>query len=337
MSQDGPVAPSMTTLIEGYYVVQILDAFQKDGLLDRLTPGTTVDDLSTEFGYEPAHLTALLDYLSLRSDVVRKKAAEYSVDAADRNTQFAMHLLDQYAGAYAPCFAALPDILTGRVNGDALVDRARHANAFARADRNQVDPDILRLLGELRISNFVDLGCSTAGLMIEFSLRHPDVRCIGLDSSAPAVEEARKRIADGGLSGRVRAVQGDLREVGTLIAAEERDAVQCLVASNVANAFFGDPDGAEIDTVFAVLKNAFPSRFMLLGDYFGSLGQPQDDADVRTRGLFHDVAQLMSGQGIPPGDLEGWAEVLERNDCTLIKAFSGEGGDIKRFILLLQL
>ena len=76
---------------------------------------------------------------------------------------------------------------------------------------------------------------------------------------------------------------------------------------------------------------------MLLGDYFGSLGHPLDDPASHTRGLFHDVAQLLSDQGIPPGSLEQWAEVLQRNCCTLIRAFEGEGGDMRRFILLLQL
>ena len=68
---EGPVAPSMTSLMEGYYVVRLLDAFHHEGLIERLSAGATVDDISNERGYAPARLAALLDYLSVRSDVVR--------------------------------------------------------------------------------------------------------------------------------------------------------------------------------------------------------------------------------------------------------------------------
>jgi hypothetical protein len=158
----GP-APTITALMEGYYVVRILDAFHSAGLLDHLSKGATVDALSAELGYERDRLAALLNYLSLRSDVVKKTALGYHVAAEDPETQFALHLLDQYVGAYGPCLEALPDILAGRVDGGALVDQDRHAAAFARADRNQADLDTLRLLSELRIKNLVDLGCGTAG------------------------------------------------------------------------------------------------------------------------------------------------------------------------------
>ncbi|CAM3367130.1 Methyltransferase domain-containing protein [Paracoccus aminovorans] len=332
----GP-AQTITALMEGYYVVRILDAFHSAGLLDHLSAGATVDALSAKFGYERDRLAALLDYLSLRSDVVKKTALGYHVATEDPETQFALHLLDQYVGAYGPCLEALSDILGGRVDGGALVDRARHAAAFARADRSQADLDTLRLLSELRINNLVDLGCSTAGLMIEYALRNPEARCIGIDCSEPAIEEAQRRIARSGLSGQVRAVEGDLSEVDGLLSVEERDAVECVIATNVANAYFSDPDGTEIDAWFATLKTAFPRRIMLLGDYFGSLGHPLDDASARARGLFHDVAQLLSGQGIPPGSLVKWTEVLERNGCTIIRSFEGEGGDMRRFILLYQL
>ena len=327
----------MTALIEGFYVVRILDALSRIGVLDRLDSGATVPDLCDEFGLLPERIAPLLEYLSLRSDVVRKTAEGFAVDADDPETQFALHLLDQYAGAYGPCLSQLPDILSGDADGRALVDLSRHARAFARADRYQADPDILRLLGELGVTSFVDLGCGTAGLMIEHALGHQGSRCIGVDASAPAIAEARRRIAENGLSDRVRVVEGDVCRIADLVAADDRDSVQCLVATSVANAFFGEPGGTAIDAWFSALRRAFPGRIMILGDYFGSLGHPLQDPAALARGLFHDVAQVLSGQGIPPGDLDEWAKLLDRNGCTLIKAFEGEGGDMRRFILLLQL
>ncbi|MTH36432.1 methyltransferase domain-containing protein [Paracoccus limosus] len=334
---EGPVAPSMTSLMEGYYVVRLLDAFHHEGLIERLSAGATVDDISNERGYAPARLAALLDYLSVRSDVVRKTAAGYFVDMADPETRFALHLLDQYAGAYGPCLNSVPEILSGRVDGAALVDQARHAAAFACADRDRVDEDLLRLLAELRVDALVDLGCSVAGLLIEYALRHPQARGIGVDSSPSAIAAAQRRIAENGLSERLRVVRGDLRQVGALLGPDERNVVQCVVATNVANSFFGDDDGAQIDGWFAALRSAFPSRIMLLGDYFGSLSQPLDDPVACVRGLFHDVAQVLSGQGVPPCNLVQWSDILVRNGCTPIRAFEGNGGDMRRFIVLLQL
>lgn len=335
MSSDPSVASPMTALMEGYYVVRLLDAFRKNGLLDRLSPGATIYDLSMEFGCTPDRITVVLDYLALRSDVVCKTKSGYSVDVESPETQFALHLLDQYAGAYGPCLDAMPDILARKVNGAALVDRARHAAAFAWADQSHMDPDTLRLLSELRIDTVIDLGCGTGGFVVEFASRNSAARCVGIDSSAAAIRIARERIAKNGFSDRVLAIEGDVRKVDELLSTKERDAVQCVVAVNVANAFFNDP--SDIDLWLRTLKAAFPNRIMLLGDYFGNLGHSLEEATIHQRGLFHDIAQLLSDQGVPPCRLEQWIEVLERNSCVLIRAFEGTGGDMKRFILLVQL
>ncbi|WP_299281773.1 class I SAM-dependent methyltransferase [uncultured Tateyamaria sp.] len=169
--------------MEGYYVIHILDSFQKVGLLHRLRGGAGLEQLCEAFGYDPSILAPLLEYVATRSAVIRKTVGGYILASDSADTNFALHVLDQYAGAYGPCLRALPAILSGQRDGAQLVDLSRHAAAFAHADREQVDPDILRLLGEMGISNLLDIGCSTGGLTIEYGLRYPEAHCIGLDAS----------------------------------------------------------------------------------------------------------------------------------------------------------
>lgn len=337
MTEPDAFPRSMTSCMEGFYLVQIIDTFHKVGLLEALSNGANVPELAQRFGYAPDILSGLLDYVASRTSLLHRSANGYAMDADHADTRFALHILDQYAGAYGPCLAALPDILSGHSRGDDLIDRSRHAAAFAWSDRTQVDPDVLRLLDQMQITTLLDIGCSTGGLIIEHALRHPDAQCIGLDTSAAATSTATERIAAEGLADRVQAVTGDLRDVETLLDPRQREAVQCIVASNVLNAFFGDGNGTTIDAALGALRQAFPRRFMVISDYYGTLGQPKPSHAAGQRGLFHDAAQLLSGQGVPPGSADVWASILDRNCCTVVKAFEGEGGDVRRFILLVQM
>lgn len=336
MEPDAPT-PSMISCMEGFYLVHVIDAFRQVGLLEALSPKATVQELSRRFGYAPDILSGLLDFVASRTSLVHRSSGGYEMDPDHPDTRFALHILDQYAGAYGPCLTALPEILTGQSRGDDLIDPSRHAAAFAGADRVQVDPDVLRLLDQMQITQLLDIGCSTAGMLIEHALRHPHACCIGLDASPAATSTAAERIAAAGLEQRVRVLTGDLRDVGILLDRHQRDQVQCIVASNVLNAFFGATGGAAIDAALSALRAAFPQRFMVISDYFGTLGQPAHSRSGGQRGLVHDVAQLLSGQGVPPGDVDSWAAILARNGCTLVKAFEGDGGDVRRFILLVQM
>ncbi len=60
-----------------------------------------------------------------------------------------------------------------------------------------------------------DLGCSTGNTMIRLSevLRDRKPRIVGVDSSRPVIEKARKKIADHGLTGRVELICADVMDV----------------------------------------------------------------------------------------------------------------------------
>jgi SAM-dependent methyltransferase len=321
--------PSMEQLIEGYYIVSVLDALHREGALQDLARGAAIAEVAAARGYDPGFLASLVEYVRLRSCVL---------DGPDGGlAPFDVHLLEQYVGGFGPCLAALGEVARNPAAGAAHVNRSRHAAAFAAADRELLDPDLLRLIDEIGADGIADVGCGTAGFMIEAARRRPAARCLGFDHSTEAIAAARRRIAAEGLDDRVSVLEADVLDVAGVIDAARRDWVQVVVAASVANAFFGPAQNAGIDRWFSALRAAFPDRILLLSDYYGELRGPGTASEARPRALLHDVAQLISGQGIPPRDLDTWRGILDRNGCTLIQAFEGEGGGLRRFILLLQL
>ena len=76
---------------------------------------------------------------------------------------------------------------------------------------------------------------------------------------------------------------------------------------------------------------------MILCDYYGRLGKVRQRSAEFKRTLIHDVAQIVSGQGVPPSCLEGWREIYSRTSCTLVKAFEGRSEGLTWFIHVIQL
>ena len=86
------------------------------------------------------------------------------------------------------------------------------------------------------------------------------------------------------------------------------------------------------------LSEALPNRLLILADYYGCLDEwkPVSKPDQR-RATLHDVAQVASGQGIPPSSLKAWQNIYDQNRCILIKASSIVSGGVHRFIHIVKI
>jgi hypothetical protein len=83
----------------------------------------------------------------------------------------------------------------------------------------------------------------------------------------------------------------------------------------LANELFGSGTNAAIAWLRR-LRQAFPSRHLLIADYYGRLGT--GSARLNRETWLHDYAQLISGQGVPPHDHQQWQEIYHSSGCRLM-------------------
>jgi hypothetical protein len=81
------------------------------------------------------------------------------------------------------------------------------------------------------------------------------------------------------------------------------------------------------------IRETLPGRSLLLSDYYGRLGNGVESVDRET--LLHDYAQLISGQGIPPGSLDEWHKIYRKAGCKLVHVL--EDQQTTRFLHVLML
>ncbi|MFM0380087.1 class I SAM-dependent methyltransferase [Paraburkholderia strydomiana] len=327
--------------IEGYYLVSIIDFFHYSGVLEALKGGRPMEAISADFGYDVVTMNFLATYVRRRTcDVMPSQDTGQPVEnhSPSVDWQFIGHLLDQYVGAFGPCIGALDRVVVDPKVGAQRIDWVRHARAFAGADRGAANRFPLRLLAQLGVDRVIDLGCGSGGFLLDFVEGQVSARAWGLDSNPAAIDAGRRAAHSSCLEGRVTFLVGDVCTPATHIDAETLDTIQVITAFNVANAFFGADPAKTIGSWLAAMRSTFPNRLLLMGDYYGRLNACDDPVDHRfRRTLFHDVAQLLTGQGVPPVSVDAWREILRAAGCTLVKAFEGEHDEVAHFVYLIQL
>lgn len=95
-------------------------------------------------------------------------------------------------------------------------------NLFRLGTDSMVLADFVRLSG---VHSAADLGCGGGALALLLLAQSPGLRVTGLELQAQACELARRSIACNGLQARFSLVQGDLRQIRTLLPGGRFDAV----------------------------------------------------------------------------------------------------------------
>ena len=322
--------------LEGFYVTLIVDCLHREGVLDDLAAGASAASIARARAFEPRVLSELLEYVALRCDLV-DRAGDGSFSVAPAHRRSTAHLMDQYVGGFGPCLRDLSAVLRDAQAGVSRVDVRRHAAAFAHTDGLVSAPEIVRLADELGIGVLLDIGCGGGQLLVEIAARRPDFTGIGMDANPSVVAAARDYVARRGFAERIRIVCGDALEAARDLSGEDRAAVDAIAAVSVANAYAAGYAGRTIDDFLRRLQALFPNRIVFLSDYYGRLGAVRDEPERFQRTLVHDVAQVVSAQGVPPADADAWGAIYERTACTLVAVYEGETEGIRRFLHIVQL
>ncbi|UUU37475.1 class I SAM-dependent methyltransferase [Streptomyces sp. NBC_00162] len=301
----------------------------------RLEAAAEVRDLAEEFALDEQILSAVLDYVCRTTGLLIREDRCYRLAKACRPYHRVAFHLEKFLGAYGPAVARTDEVLQDPGTGPAL----RDLNALARAF-GQLQPHTPSLTAQVLqawdVTSLLDLGCGAGTLLIELASADPRFQGYGADAGQDMVRVANDRIHRAGLGHRLQVVLGDVRALGELTALPASEDVQALHGRSIMNEFFAG-DGSSAIGVLAGLKARFPGRLLFLEDYYGRLthDSPADGSHGHT--LAQDLAQVLSGQGVPPLDLPGWAGVYQEADCTLVKAYEGDNDGVAWFIHVVAL
>jgi SAM-dependent methyltransferase len=238
--------------------------------------------------------------------------------------------LEKFVGAYGPAVQALSNSMRQPDAAKTHVDRRALAAAFA-VSGSFLTPFVPDLIRKAKVKCLLDLGCGTASLLVELARRDEAFRGIGVDASRFMCHHARQAVREAGLGNRIKVKLVDGRDLRSGLSAAEVARVDSLHGRSFLNEFFTSGD-QEIIKVLRRLHRLFPGRKAWFVDYYGRLGHPAKFGDDCQLALLQDLAQVVSGQGVPRPDAKSWRAIYSKAGTRLKRTHEFRGAGINWFI-----
>lgn len=322
-------------IVEGLYLAEVVTFLHGAGLLADLSSGLRVAEVAAARDYDVELLRLVIEYAAHRSGLLEPQTDDRWAVAPEALGPAFAHTIEMYIDGYGGCVRRLPQQLREPNPRRQGRDNSALARAWSRLDEPgfPAAAELLRLLGARTVA---DLGCGNGSLLVSLANAEPSFQGIGLEVDAGMCEEAQRRIDAEGLSGRITIIEGSVLDVAGLVPDGEREKVDAVYCGSLLNAFFAPRDGGRAVDVLTRIAVAFPGRPLIVADYYGRLGHGvPSPSEGRT--LVHDLAQALSGQGVPAPDLAGWKELYAAAGEELIHAGSGHDRGVNWFIHVVRL
>lgn len=306
----------MRELINSYNLVQALQALAATGLAEQLRKNTTVNPADLLENVNSFLGEQLLSYLAVQG-VVAYENEVYSL------TPKGMSLLDDvalaqlgfYREAYGPIVDKLGPLMLGEV--DYGTDCVRDGESLGRHCATLFHifhtPIVLSALEDIGAHSILDLGCGGGRFLIDACKQNKDLRGVGLDISAEAIEFARDLAEKEGVSERLSFVVGDAFKPDSWPA--ECRSVDALCAVGVVHEHFRDGEEAVIDilNVYADLLKDGVKSFIL--------GEPELHYDLEENDPDLHLIHIFTKQGFPRRR-ELWLKLFPKTRLQCRKLFT---------------
>jgi SAM-dependent methyltransferase len=327
MPSPEPPRQSALDMVEGLHLAHCFAALRGCGIFAGMETAVPAADLAKRHRLDEEMLAGSLAYLAARTDLVLRSDAGFAIGPGyDDEAGF---LVDLYVRAFGPAAADFARTLRRPGKAGAKVDRRAQADAF---EDDRGDRPLARLLRQLDFNHILDLGCGNAGVLRALAAANKGFVATGIDANPAMCRAARRLARAAGIDRRVRIVEGDARNPGRVLSAKDRASIEAIVARDFVNELCRNGGKAAVAWLRR-MRRLFPGRVLVVADYYGGLGRPASPA-IRSV-LLHDFAQLMSGQGVPPGDMGGWQALYEAAGCRLRHAVEDDASP--RFIHFVRL
>jgi hypothetical protein len=142
---------------------------------------------------------------------------------------------------------------------------------------------------------------------------------------------ARKRSRLAGVESRIRIYEGDGRSVGSVVSQRSLRSIDAVHGRSFLNALFGSGSGEAV-AVLRQLGKLLPGRAAWFIDYYGDLGKSRRPLKECRLALLQDVAQIASGQGVPPSGAKDWMRIYDDAGCEFRDAVEIQNPGIRTFV-----
>lgn len=321
-------APSWAeTLRNGYVLSQIYHAWTRTGVIAALREagraGASVAELACSCEVDERVLAPTLYYAALADIAVDKHGDRYALSAEGERllNERVEYSLTAFVGAYGNVLEALPALLRGEARYGVEVHRRGDLLAIASFGATRSNfPFIVEELRRLGGRKVVDLGCGAAGVLIEFCRLDHALSGVGLDISPAAIAEARRRVDEAGLTGRIELIEGDITQIGAWKTAPAIAGADTFHCSGMLHELLRDGEEAVV-ALLRQLKHSFPGRLLFLGEFDGRTEadyRAEPDRLKRTKDLWYqDLIHPLTLQGSPI-PRRRWLAILQRAGVELL-------------------
>jgi SAM-dependent methyltransferase len=317
----------MLGVVEGHYAGEALLSLHRIGVLEALAAPRHVRTLAKAADVDPDRLKVVLEFVSrVTSVVVRDQKGRYRLGPA-AHPEVAFQL-EKFIGAYGASIHDMARALRHDHTVSGVDEVALSAAFVAMAGVPSVAAEMLRKIGA---KYMLDLGCGPASLLVELSLADPYFRGIGIDSSPVMCRAARSHVRSAAAQNRVRIVQCDAKKVAAELTPRDLAAIDVILGRSLLNALFRDGE-KEAVAFLKMLRALMPGRTGVFVDYYGELNKRSPGVLRFRQAQLQDLAQLASGQGIPPSNRTDWDCVFRKAGCVLVAIREFRSDDIRWFI-----
>lgn len=294
--------------------------------VDMLTP-RTVSWLAKHHQVDACGLRRILKFLALSTSVIKSQNDTYQLTETSTPLAGLRFNLEKFQEAYRlPVRQSLetlgslpPGLPRPRINAKAMAD------AFS-AVSDTVSRTVVEAVERSHIKCLLDIGCGTGSLLRTLAIRNPQFTGIGVDKNRTVCRRMLTLAREAGVSRRISAIVGAAPPALRRLRRGERERVDGIYGASFLNEFFGD-GRARAAEILKELGGLFPARTAWFVDYYGVLDTPNRNVPIVN--LLQDVAQVVSGQGIPPATEEAWADLFRAGNCRVVSQRSFRNGSTK--------
>ena len=331
---DGRNKDPLLAALTGHAVSRILYNLHRAGILDQMLEPARVEALADDRGIDRTWLANVLEFVAATGGVVRSLGGGWYAIPPDCNERERLGFeLSKFVGAYGPCLdeaGSAPSAVGHVALADGFLQSAR---LMRRMAGSSTAATTLREFGVA--SALLDLGCGPGSLLVELAVADPLFEGLGVDASEAMCLAARAEVEAAGVSARVRILCGVAPAVLAELPASEVQRIKAVHAGSFFNAMFGDGTARAVQAL-RTLRVLLPGRILVVRDYYGRLRSGQAVTSLGWT-LLQDLAQVCSGQGVPPHDRASWQSLYKLAGCDLVDVREAEADGYLHFMHIVRL
>lgn len=310
---------SLLDALTGSYASAVLHALCDHGALTILARWQTSAAVAELTGLDARRVTPVLQFLAIATEVIERDSRG-RFRLGEPGLEETSFQLRKFVGAYGGPVLTL---------GASRVDSAALAQAFA-STAARVTPIVRQHIASAGVRSLLDLGCGSGALLIDLARADSGFRGIGVEFDADMYRQAERSVKRAGLGRQIRIVRGDARAPEALLDKTSLARIDAVHGRSFLNALFGEGRAGAVASLSNVSR-ALPGRPAWFVDYYGRLGS-RYAANGQALALLQDVAQVVSGQGVPPASFAAWKKIYRACGANLVEGNDFVGPEISWFI-----